>query len=375
MFESVSRWVVVSSLVVTSFGVLTGSIFAANPEAGSDTTGVYSSVPEGVAEPEQIETFTPPTPSKSEFVKAPKASVGDRRHGWEGWVELSMMVDPEGKAYDVTVVDSSGNPKLEKSVIAQSKSWKFEPAVLNGVPIDAAYSFNMVYYLPNLGAGANRSFVRRFRKVIKAIENGQRAKADKGLTQLDASRRNLYEHAFSHLAHFEYEQKWGAAEASYKALAQAAFLDGRKGFLPDDVLSRVLVNKLNLELGFSRYVQAGRTAEAVLKREIDPGTRSEIETVVAQIETIAQSDSPVVVSGEISDSNQYAHRLLRSSFSFQEVEGDIAELRLHCPQGYYGYIHKPDTVYNIEPADQRCKLIAIGTPGTTFKLLELQGAR
>ena len=69
--------------------------------------------------------------------------------------------------------------------------------------------------------------------------------------------------------------------------------------------------------------------------------------------------------------NSYYHRLLKSQFSFSEVKGDIAELRLRCEKGYVGFIYKEGTAYESESGVGECSLQIIGDPGTTFKLLEL----
>ena len=65
------------------------------------------------------------------------------------------------------------------------------------------------------------------------------------------------------------------------------------------------------------------------------------------------------------------HSLLRSRFSFTEVEGDIAELRLRCEKGYVGFIYKEEITFEVDEEAGECGLQVIGDPGTTFKLLEL----
>src|SRR5579862_9010922 len=42
---------------------------------------------------------------------------GERSRRREGWVRLNMMIDPKGKPYEITVLDSSGNPVLENAAV------------------------------------------------------------------------------------------------------------------------------------------------------------------------------------------------------------------------------------------------------------------
>src|SRR6185437_7057829 len=47
----------------------------------------------------------------------PAYPASQKAEGKEGWVELGMMIDPKGKPYQVTVIDSSGNAALEQAAV------------------------------------------------------------------------------------------------------------------------------------------------------------------------------------------------------------------------------------------------------------------
>jgi hypothetical protein len=96
-----------------------------------------------------------------------------------------------------------------------------------------------------------------------------------------------------------------------------------------------------------------------------------VEDIVKQIERIREGDGLVVVRGIIGAGNSSYHRLVKSQFSFSEVIGDIAELRLRCERGYVGFVYQEGTAYEAESGVGECSLQIIGDPGTTFKLLEL----
>lgn len=99
--------------------------------------------------------------------------------------------------------------------------------------------------------------------------------------------------------------------------------------------------------------------------------RAGLERAQREIENLEDADGTIVISGNIDRANYFSHALLRSAFAFRKVEGDIAELRLHCDKGYVGFMYDADISYKVEPNYRDCSLTAIGTPGTTFELLEL----
>ena len=60
-------------------------------------------------------------------------------------VELQFRISPEGKVYDVRPV--KGSPILAEAAIAAVQAWCYEPARLNGAPIDSQASTNFDFNL------------------------------------------------------------------------------------------------------------------------------------------------------------------------------------------------------------------------------------
>src|SRR5262247_2530143 len=61
--------------------------------------------------------------------------ISERQSRAEGWVLVNFMIDPQGKPYELSVADSTGNRVLEESAVEQVAKWQFEPATLNGKPV------------------------------------------------------------------------------------------------------------------------------------------------------------------------------------------------------------------------------------------------
>src|SRR5690349_9903703 len=101
------------------------------------------------------EPATPSAPAAStlEVYKAPqlKKSVmprypdSERYEGKEGWVVVNLMVDPNGKPMEPTVVESTGNRTFEKEALRSVMSWTFEPAALGDQPILAGANVKITF--------------------------------------------------------------------------------------------------------------------------------------------------------------------------------------------------------------------------------------
>jgi len=66
----------------------------------------------------------------------PEYTEEARRAGIEGTVMLSVIVDEEGGAASMKVIDSALKPTgLEESALEATKTWRFQPRILNGQPV------------------------------------------------------------------------------------------------------------------------------------------------------------------------------------------------------------------------------------------------
>ncbi len=62
-----------------------------------------------------------------------------------GTVELHYRISPEGKVYDVTTL--KGSPILAQAAMDAVQSWRYNPARLNGVPVESEASTNFDFRL------------------------------------------------------------------------------------------------------------------------------------------------------------------------------------------------------------------------------------
>lgn len=365
--------------VTTGLFVLAGIVYTAvagaevkkaNPDTNYENSVEQNAPGSGVdelASREVIETFTPPSRKHS---KAPRYPRKAHLMGREGWVKLNFMVGPEGRPYDITVVDASNEPGFGKEAMRAVKRWQYEPAHLEGTPIDAGSATMITFELSGGEPGEKRSFSKLFRELQSQLADNNRAGVEETLAALDTNRTSIYEEAFFNLARYQYFFRWGTSTDQLEALEKATAMDGDRGFLPDATLTQALQNTLALEMELGRLGHAEETAHQLLKRDIDEKTQTSLHEFLAEMADVRASKRRFHASGRFEKGVRDFYRLVHQSFAVTDIEGDIAELRLHCDKGYKGFIYEPDMVYSINPEWRHCGLVLIGNPHTTYRILD-----
>lgn len=315
-----------------------------------------------------VETFTPPSRTVTVPPKYPRTR---QIQSQEGWVKLNFMIDPEGKPYDITVAESSNDTRFEESAVKSIEQWEYQPAILNGESIDAGTSVFITFELSGGEPGATARFVTRYKRLLRFIEQDNKEQANLLFDKLEDMSRNLYEEAYFNLARFNYYQTWGGDPTIlYGAISRAAAMDKDRGFLPDALLTSVLASKFSLEIKLNKLANALKTASILQQRDLSSQQQAHVQSVVEQINLIKDTGQPFSTADLIRQDNRGFHYLVHNRFHLADVEGDVAELRLHCDRGYVGFIFDPERVYSVSDDWNNCSLILIGTPGTRYTLMQ-----
>ena len=192
------------------------------------------------------------------------------------------------------------------------------------------------------------------------------------MAKLAAMDRTMYEEAFYALVQYNFAGAWGTPAEQLAALTRASFIDRSRGFLPDGQLVTVLRAKLGLQLMLNHHARALVTIEQLRERSPAPEDAERYTAFEARIFELR--DAPELrmeVAGTVGRSNQTVHHLLRNTVQLEDVQGDIAELRLHCDKAFVGFIYQEELAYTVNDNYRDCRVIIVGNPGTTFKLVEL----
>jgi TonB family protein len=73
------------------------------------------------------------------------------RKGIEGSVDVSFTISPQGKVTDVTVVSAVPSDIFNRAAIAAVRRWKYEPKMVNGVPVEAHQQLRLQFKLDRRG--------------------------------------------------------------------------------------------------------------------------------------------------------------------------------------------------------------------------------
>jgi protein TonB len=74
-----------------------------------------------------------------------------RRAGEEGTGVYRVLVDPNGRAQDVSVVTSSGHPRLDEAAMTAIRKWAFSPAMQGGQAVQSYTKVQVKFELKNAG--------------------------------------------------------------------------------------------------------------------------------------------------------------------------------------------------------------------------------
>lgn len=335
------------------------------------TTTVTAQTPESAAESAATTTAAPlelyQAPRIKETVK-PRYPESERRGGAEGWVVLNLMVDPDGKPMEATVVESSGVRAFQREALRSVQSWTFEPAGLEDTPIAAGTNVKITFAMQQPEAGARSEFIQAYRRVLDSIKDGDRAKAEAQLEKLRA--RNLYEDAFRNLARYDYFLRWGTDAQRYEALKHAIAGEDHARYLPKETFNQTLELIFVLQSKLQDFAGALDTWDRMQANGVGKETLARFRPAVAQIESLRQRSTPYPVAGTIGNGSSWFITLFKKQFEIEVVSGRLAEIKLRCDKDYVLFRYEPQMRYKVADRLDKCRMEVIGDPGTTFSLIQ-----
>ena len=316
------------------------------------------------AEAAKLEVFVGPG---RDVMKNPRYPRSQLLRGYEGWVHLNFMIDPKGKAYEIAVTDSTGDPDFEESAMDAVRRSTFQPARIDGVPVDAGYGFKISFAVQNQ-TGARQKFRRLFRRFSEAAESGNRAEADRYLEEMDV--QNLYEDAYYNLARFNYFRRWGNEKQQLGALRRAIAHEDHANYLPKRAFRSALKSMFLLQVLVQDYAAALYTWEKVKHMNLGDEDARTMHETVAQILALRDDERSYSVDSEFGDNTSWHYRLLKNRFHVNLRSGEIAEIKLRCDKKYVFFRYKPDMQYEISDKYGTCGIELVGNPGTAFTLVQ-----
>lgn len=333
-------------------------------QSPSDAKGHPDEEPDSVS----LELYTPPHSLSRAVPRYPRSAL---RKGREGWVRLHFMVDPNGKPYEIAVTESAGDDVFHRAAVRALQDSTFEPARFDGQPLDAGHFFYYHFEI-NSGVGVRSRFAGLYKSLMNAIREGDRERAETRLGQLAAGQSlNLSEDAYLHVAKFSYYAKWGDKRQQLEALYRAVGHKSADTRLPEELYVSLQRARFLLLVETQDFHRALETFKTLTEYDLEEPVLAALKTVVDKVKAVRLDDTAYAVQGDFGDQFAWSYYLFKDEFLFEDVEGEIEEIKLRCAKDYVFFRFDPDIRHKTARDQQPCHLQLIGDPGTTFKLVQL----
>lgn len=317
----------------------------------------------------EIPTLKAPKVIKRAPVVYPLAAL---RRNQEGWVELETMVDRDGRPYEIVVVDSVGYDGFRRAAIRSLKNTTFEPAEYQGKKVDGVNRFKVTFSMHKDASAYFGHFKMRFMETVRAIEEGDQAKAINLLEKLRDQTKTLYEDVMYWTASLYFERKWGTHSQQLISVNRALGYRKSPGNMDASLFKQLLWSKLDLEIQLGHYGESLRTIKVLEKlEELDESRSEKLDRYRMLIEDLKAADTTFGVSGVLDKTGKWKYLLLRNQFGITEVDGIINEFQLYCQRNLVRFKYEPEFEYRLDGVNGTCSLWAIGKPNTEFTLLQL----
>jgi hypothetical protein len=341
--------------VAATLAVVLSSAANAQPEAPEEST---------------INVFEGPVIEERVIPAFPLSAA---RVGIEGWVEVNYMVDTEGKAYEIMVLDHAGNEAFIEAVQVALERSTFRPARMGDEVVASSDTTIVRFALEGADDYVGRDFAAKYNRFRSALRDGSRTDAGDALSELEKvglSYNNEY--AQLNLARYFYAERYGTTleqmDHLKRALGENPASPEQRSYLGREATTarRGLVQ---LQLRNRYFGEALETLELMRLKGDEEGVALFSE-LSAQLGAVKAGDDPYGVAGQIGDNGYWSITLFKNTFHFDDLMGSVAELKLRCRPGFVFFNFEPETQYEVSAGARECTLQVIGTPGTTFTLVQ-----
>lgn len=308
----------------------------------------------------------------------------------EAVVITTFTVKADGRTADVEVIGGFYDEALKNGVVRGIGDNRYEPARLNGQPIDY-YGYQMVTMV-TIGYGmtiVDPTFSRDRDKVAASVQAGDFAAAEARLQDMIRNKiRGLFEYAFLNetlvpiyirlnrlpealLASRQATLRQGAGEVNIPLGSRIRTNDpGWPYILPRETLLTALRERFALAGALGLTAEALQTFSELNDLEPvpddDPVARK-AQALVAQFQT-----SPTLVSRGRIMKGGWRHSLARRSFTVTNVKGgSLKNLDLVCGNQRRSIPYAADADWTLPPAWGRCAVTFRGEEGTEFSIVEM----
>ena len=331
-------------------------------------------------EPGKVAGWTPPVRTST---TRPRYPGGAQLQWSEGWVHLLLSIKADGSVSEVVALDGVGNESFRKAAIKAVSQWKYEPAKLNGQPVDA-YGIGLEIHYDVQGSvqmAWHEDVVKKYNKALGLVQQQKANEAIEILKRAFDRPATHFEQAMvSALLARAYLQINDRAKAR-ESVAHALFDDGKSldpKVVPFAFAMRILLETENGNLN-------GALCGYKKLQKFDPNWRKGedaakyaglVDQTIARLEKALSQPDPISVAGRIEvdfeDEEVWVHPVLRRKFAFESITGKADRFRLFCTGVRMEAVIDPTLEWSIPDEAGRCTIVVSGSRGSTFNFIEMK---
>lgn len=320
------------------------------------------------------ETSTQPVLINSERPRLPGAIwIQDL----EGWVDVEFTVALDGTAHSPRILESSIDGVFDRATLEAVASWRFEPATINGRPVEASHEIRQSFYFEDEHDAISEAFSRRARGISRAFAKGDLDTAWKKIGQLEEKRlKMLAEGVYMDFFKATYYERTGDATLALHHLNRALpIADDHVGKAVRDQMLRSAV-KLNAEQrNFAAALKRYEELEALMGKlpAEDPAHQQ-----VAAIRSTIAGDQPLQWEAILEhcedcepETYTWSHPLVRNRFTLSTVPDSLEDTQVRCGDRFQYFRLRAGETYLIPDAGAGCYFRTNSWKTESFSFIEL----
>ena len=251
----------------------------------------------------------------------------------EGLADIRYTIGTDGQVREAVVVQLMGPQAFADASVEAVKRWTFQPATMDGTPVEQMSGVRMLFRYPWVKEGARPEIASEYSSAMDRVREGK------------------LDDAFAIIQHSEMRERLNFYERTMLAYAASIILSAQKNYivavqyvrialLDDGTLLGPRFRKDAMRLGISLETRVGEFATALDLAEklgaldhLAPG--DDVSKTVAQIRAAIAAPNGIAVTGWIADHEGTAgwrHTLFRRTFGFDQIQGKLDTVQLGCDQ-------------------------------------------
>lgn len=323
------------------------------------------------ADPEPIQAFVAPQyiPGSIRRAYYPGGEAGMAR---TARVLVSMMVDTEGKVF-APMIEQANNPRFIDSALKRVNDARYEPARLNGKPIESWQRFTARFNIDEdsdprrVSTNSFKKYYKRFNTALGEAEPDQQALQELLRKMSNTRHGNAQIHEQLSYARYLYAEQYGNRDEQILALREM-ILSNDQGLArvreqaADIPLIQLLLESSLLIEALEAYQYAKYKYQSDDLTSITGLFEERMKEIRQMLAVEKEYQRPVKLNAE-----GYGFlTLVKRSVRLSDISGSVESFKIRCTQKF----HQQEFASQLEvPAEWgTCQLQIIGTPETTMVL-------